>query len=123
MLKGIFTRFFLSGIVFTVLGPCLFWLAYPMGPFLAAALAEVAVHSVRYFTFKRFVFRAEMGYKVSIVRYLVSALPLTLAGFTSVAVFRNVLDRTALVLASTAISVVVGFLWSRFVYSQPLQRK
>ena len=123
MAKNTFTRYGLSGVVFTLLGPGIFWVAYPVGPFLAAALAEVAVHSVRFFTFKRFVFRAEMGYQVSILRYLVSALPLTLAGFTSVAVFRNVLDRTALVLASTVISVVVGFLWSRFVYSQPLQRK
>ena len=93
-----------------------------MGPFLAATLAEVAIHSVRFFTFRSFVFPAAMGYHVSIPRYLVSALPLTLTGFVSVALFRTVLDRTALTLVSAFISVVVSFLWSRFVYSQPVQR-
>ena len=118
--QSIFTRFFLSGIVFTILGPCLFWLAYPMGPFIAAGLAEVAVHSVRFVTFRIFVFPADMGYRVSFPRYLISALPITLAGLTSVAVFRNVLDRTALTLVSALISVVVGFLWSRFIYTRPV---
>ena len=63
-----------------------------------------------------------MGYLVSLPRYLVSALPLTVAGFTNVALFRHVLDRTALTLVSALISVVIGFLWSRFVYSQPVNR-
>lgn len=63
-----------------------------------------------------------MGYVVSFPRYLVSALPLTLAGFTSVALFGHALDRTALTLVSALISVVIGFLWSRFVYSQPAKR-
>ena len=120
--QSIFTRFFVSGIVFTILGPCLFWLAYPLGPFLAAALAEMAVHSVRFFVFKKFVFPANMGYRISFPRYLVSALPLTLTGLLSVAFFKTILDRTALTLVSALISVMVGFLWSRFVYSQPVQR-
>ena len=120
--QSIFTRFFLSGIAFTILGPCLFWLAYPIGPFLAAALAEVTVHTVRFLAFKTIVFPSNMGYLVSFPRYLVSALPLTVAGFTSVALFRHVLDRTALTLVSALISVVIGFLWSRFVYSQPVNR-
>ena len=63
-----------------------------------------------------------MGYLVSFPRYLVSALPLTVAGFTSVALFRHILDRTALTIVSALISVVIGFLWSRFVYSQPVNR-
>jgi hypothetical protein len=120
--QNIFTRFLLSGIAFTILGPCLFWIAYPIGPFLAAALAEVTVHAVRFLAFRTIVFPANMGYVVSFPRYLVSALPLTLAGFTSVALFGHALDRTALTLVSALISVVIGFLWSRFVYSQPAKR-
>lgn len=61
-----------------------------------------------------------MGYQVSIPRYLVSALPLTMTGFVSVALFKTILDRTALTLVSAFISVVVGFLWSRFIYRQPV---
>ena len=106
-----------------MLGPCLFWLAYPMGPFQAAALAEVIVHTVRFWTFRTLVFPAERGFHVSLPRYLVSALPLTLGGFTSVALFKHVLDRTDLTLVSALISVVIGFLWSRFVYSHPVNRR
>ena len=105
-----------------MLGPCLFWLAYPMGPFQAAALAEVLVHTVRFLAFKTLVFPADRGYQVSVPRYLVTALPLTLAGLTSIAMLRNRLDRTSLTLASALISIVVGFFWSRFIYSQPVKR-
>ncbi len=105
-----------------MLGPCLFWLAYPMGPFRAAALAEVLVHTVRFLTFRTLVFPADRGYQVSVPRYLVSALPLTLAGLTSVAMLRNVLDRTSLTIAAALISMVVGFIWSRFIYSLPVKR-
>lgn len=121
--QNIFTRFFLSGVLFTLLGPCLFWLAYPLGPFLAVALAELAVHSVRFITFRSFVFPARMGYCVSLPRYVISALPVTLAGFVSVALFRHRFDRTSLTLLTTLNAVVVGFLWSRFVYSRPVSRQ
>lgn len=118
--RNIFTRFFLCGLLFTILGPCLFWLAYPLGPFRAAALAELAVHSIRFFTFRSLVFPARLGYRVSLPRYVISALPVTLAGFASVALFRNRLDRTSLTLLTSFNAMVVGFLWSRFVYSRPI---
>jgi len=93
-----------------------------MGPFQAAALTEVSVHTVRFLTFRTLVFPADRGYQVSVSRYLVSALPLTLAGLTSVAMLRNVLDRTSLTIAAALISMVVGFIWSRFIYSLPVKR-
>ncbi len=117
-----FVRFGLSGVVFTLLGPGLFWLTYPLGPFVAVAVAELIAHALRFITFRRFVFPAKKGYRVSLARYVVSALPVSLAGVLAVAFLRNRLDRTMLTLSVTAISLGVGFLWSRFVYSQPVAK-
>ena len=63
-----FLRFRLTGILFTILGPGLFWLAYPWGPFRAIALAEKTVHKVRFLTFRKVVSLAYMGYRVNLRR-------------------------------------------------------
>lgn len=118
-----FVRFGLSGVVFTILGPGLFWLAYPLGPFVAVAVAELSAHALRFITFRRFVFPAQKGYRVSLLRYVLSALPVSLAGVLAVALLRNRLDRTMLSLSVAAIALGVGFLWSRFVYSQPVAKR
>lgn len=112
-----FLRFGLSGVVFTVLGPSLFWLAYPLGPFVAVAVAELLVHALRFATFRFLVFPTHRGYRVSLQRYILSALPVSLAGMLTVALFRNRLDRTTLTLTGAFIALGVGFLWSRYVYS------
>ncbi len=114
-----FVHFFLSGVVFTVLGPCLFWLAYPLGPFLALAIAEVSCHILRYLSFRHLVFPRGHGFHVSVPRYIVAAIPTTLTSIVVVALFRNVVGRTTLTLIGTLLSVSIGFLWSRFVYKQP----
>lgn len=115
-----FLRFGLSGVVFTILGPALFWLAYPLGAFVAVALAELTVHTIRFATFRTLVFPAHKGYRVSLPRYVLSALPVSLTGVIVVALFRNRLDRTMLTLTGGGISLVVGFAWSRYVYSRPV---
>jgi len=108
-----FLRFGLNGVVFTILGPALFWLAYPLGPFVAVAVAEVTAHALRFLTFRSFVFPARRGYTVSLPRYVVSALPVSLTGVIVVALFRNRLDHTTLTLTGALIALVVGFVWSR----------
>lgn len=113
-----FIRFSLSGIVFTILGPCIFWIAYPLGPFLALAMAEASCHVLRYLSFRHLVFPRGHGFHVSVPRYIVAAIPTTLTGIVVVAVFRNVLGRTTLTLIGALLSVSVGFLWSRFVYKK-----
>ena len=118
-----FLRFGLSGMVFTILGPALFWLAYPLGPFVAVAVAEISVHALRFAIFRKLVFPAHRGYRVSLPRYVVSALPVSLAGVVTVALFRNRLDRTTLTLTVALIALVVGFAWSRYVYSQPVANR
>ena len=117
-----FLRFGLTGIVFTILGPGLFWLAYPLGPLRAVALAEITVHTVRFLTFRIVVFPADKGYRVNLRRYALSALPVSLTGLASVALLQNHLDRTTLTLMGTLIAVIVGFLWSRFIYALPTQK-
>jgi putative flippase GtrA len=121
--RSAFLRFGLSGVVFTILGPSLFWLAYPLGPFVAVAVAELSVHALRFATFRMVVFPAEKGYRVSLPRYVVSALPVSLTGLIVVALFRNRLDRTALTLTGALIALVVGFVWSRYVYSRPVAKR
>lgn len=121
--RSAFLRFGLSGVVFTLLGPSIFWLAYPLGPFLAVGVAELSVHAVRFATFRALVFPAHRGYRVSLPRYVVSALPVSITGVIVVALFRNRLDRTALTLTGALIALVVGFVWSRYVYSQPVAKQ
>jgi hypothetical protein len=104
--------------VFTFIGPYLFWTAYPLGAFVALAIAEACVHTLRFFAFRSVVFPANNGYRVTAWRYLLSALPVSLAGFMCVAALRTVLDRTALTAVTTLISIIVGFTWSRFVYTR-----
>lgn len=108
-------------MVFTLLGPGLFWLAYPLGPFRAVALAEMATHTVRFLTFRILVFPAHKGYRVSLRRYVLSALPVSLTGLASVALLQNHLDRTTLTLTGALIAVLVGFLWSRYVFALPVR--
>lgn len=117
-------RFGLSGMVFTCLGPLMFWLAYPLGPFMAVTVAELLVHTIRFAAFRAVVFPAHKGFKVSLPRYVISVLPVSLAGILSVALFRNRLDRTALTLTGSLVSLMVGFAWSRYVYThQPASEK
>ena len=118
-----FVRFGLSGVVFTIIGPSLFWLAYPLGPFVAVAVAELLVHMIRFATFRSLVFPARKGYRVSLLRYVVSALPASLAGVLTVALFQGRLDRTTLTLIVALIAVVFGFLWSRYVYCKPVGKR
>jgi hypothetical protein len=110
----------MTGVVFSILGPALFWLAYPLGPFVAVILAELAVHMVRFQAFRYIVFPANQGYRVNPRRYLAAALPISVAGFVSVALLRHHLGRTSLTLATTAISMAVGFAWSRYIYTKPI---
>lgn len=117
-----FLRFCLTGVVFTFLGPFLFWTAYPLGAFIALAIAETCVHALRFFTFRSVVFPANHGYRVTAWRYLISALPVSLTSLVCVAALRTVLDRTALTVVTALISIVVGFTWSRYVYTHRSSR-
>ena len=81
-------RFGLSGLVFTILGPGIFWVTYPLGPFVAVAVAELSVHALRFATFRTLVFPENRGYRVSLPRYVLWAVPVSLGGLFGVVVFR-----------------------------------
>ena len=117
--NGAFIRFCLSGVFFTTLGPGLLWLSYPLGAFIAVGISEVLAHSLRFVSFRCFVFPASKGYKVTVNRYILSAVPISLANLLTVTLLRNQLDRTTLAFSVALISISVGFLWSRFVYTLP----
>ena len=116
MAKHTFTRYGLSGVVYTLLGAGIFWLVYPAGPFLVLGIAEGNCHLLRYLSFRYLVFPRSHGFHVSVPRYIVAAIPTTLTGIVVVAISRNLLGRTTLTLLLALFTVSVGFLWSRFVY-------
>jgi putative flippase GtrA len=114
-----FIRFCLSGIFFTILGPGLLWIVYPLGVFVAVGLSELISHSLRYASFRLFVFPPAKGYRVTIRRYILSAAPVSMANLLTAALLKNQADRTTLTLTVAFISISVGFIWSRFVYTLP----
>lgn len=118
-MRATFGRYGISGLAFTLIGPSLFWLAYPAGPFFAWAFAEVSCHIMRFTTFRYFVFPRRKGYRVSIPRYLVSIMPTSLSTLALVGALGSVLSRNALALAATLVSATVGFLCSNYIYANP----
>ena len=122
-IRSTFSRYSAAGIFFTFLGPSLFWLTYPRGPFIAAATAELTTHLLRFYTFRFYVFPAEMGYRVSAYRYIASALPVSLIGLITVAALHKHFGRTITTISCTAIAIVCGFFWSRYVYGRSNQRE
>jgi len=123
MISHSFTRYGLNGIAFTILGPALFWLAYPMGAFIALGLAEATCHVLRYFSFRFLVFPSRQGYRVSIGRYIVSIVPTVTAGAVIVALFKGVIGRTELTVLGAATSLIVGYAWGTFVYKHKISTR
>ncbi|MCP9930323.1 hypothetical protein KBY82_05960 [Cyanobium sp. AMD-g] len=123
MISHSFTRYGLNGIAFTILGPAIFWLAYPMGAFLALGIAEATCHILRYFSFRFLVFPKSQGYRVSIPRYIISVVPTIAAGVITVAMFKGMIGRTELTALGALISLIVGYAWSTFVYTQKISSR
>ena len=46
----------------------------------SVAVPELVVHALRFGIFRKLVFPAQLGYRVSLPRYVLSALPVRLAG-------------------------------------------
>lgn len=115
-----FMRFGFCGLVFTVLGPALFWFAYPLGSLVAVIFAELSAHSLRYLIFRSIVFPVKKGYRVNLSRYLASALPVTIVCVVAVGLLSNTLNRTELTLTGSILSLLLGFFWSRYIYTKPI---
>ena len=113
------TRYSLNGLLFAAMGPAVFWLLYPLGPLTAWLLAEAGCHLLRFISFRLVVFPGDRGFLVSPRRYLIAMCPLTLIGLLTVALLRDHLDRTQLTLFGAAISLSLGYLINRLIYSRP----
>jgi hypothetical protein len=80
---------------------------------LSRQIEALRMGGLRRVLFRRLVFPAYKGYRLSLPRLVLSALPVSLTGVIVVALFRNRLDRTTLTLTVALIALVVGFVWSR----------
>jgi len=112
-------RYLISGVVFTIFGPTLFWLLYPFGAMLGLVLSVSVAHTARYFVFRVFVFTRNQGYRVSPLRYLISICPAVLAEFLVTSLTYRFFSRTVVVALATGVSICIGYLSSKYIFSRP----
>ncbi|KZR68777.1 GtrA-like protein [Prochlorococcus marinus str. MIT 1313] len=112
-------RYLISGVVFTIFGPTLFWLLYPLGAMLGLAVSITVAHAARYFVFRVFVFTRNQGYRVSPIRYLMSICPAVLAEFFVTSMTYRFFSRTVVVALATGVSICIGYLSSKYIFSRP----
>ena len=112
-------RYLISGVVFTIFGPTLFWLLYPLGAMLGLAVSVCVAHTARYFVFKVFVFTRKQGFRVSPLRYLISICPAVLAEFLVTSLTYRLFTRTVVVVLATGVSICIGYLSSKYIFSRP----
>ena len=112
-------RYLISGVVFTIFGPTLFWLLYPLGAMLGLAVSITVAHTARYFVFRVFVFTHNQGYRVSPIRYLMSICPAVLAEFLVTSMTYRFFSRNVVVALATAVSICIGYLSSKYIFSRP----
>ena len=111
-------RYLISGVVFTILGPTLFWLLYPFGAMLGLAVSITVAHTARYFVFRVFVFTRNQGYRVSPFRYLMSICPAVLAEFLVTSLTYRLFSRTVVVALATGFSICIGYLSGKYIFSR-----
>ena len=111
-----YTSYSLCGGVFSVVGPLVFWLLYPLGPFAAVLLTEAIMHLARYRAFK-ILFRKSDGYKVLPGRYVASITPVVLANVAASSLLYRHVGREVLIVICTLTSMTVGFLWTIHIMS------
>jgi hypothetical protein len=117
--KHSFTHYGLRGIVFTLLGPGIIWLGYPVaGPLLPLANVEGSCHVLRFLSIRHHFFPRSPGFQVSLSRYVVVRIPHLLTGIVVVAIFRDLRGQTTPTPLIVLFSVSVGLPWSCSVYKQ-----
>ena len=114
-------RYLISGIGFTAFGPTVFWLLYPVGATKAIVIAELVIHSIRYTVFKLYVFRGRDGYEVTLIKYILSTIPVVLVTVLTVVIFQRWVGREYLTILTTIMSAALGFLVSKGIYKRSLK--
>lgn len=108
---NVLSRYVLWGIFFTLLGPCLFILLFPIGPIAAAYTTEMAIHSLRYNIYKNYVFTKKDAYKVTITRYIRACIPISTANICLTGLMSLITnDRIAISVTVTGASVGLGLI-------------
>ena len=118
-----FNLFFLyvcNGIFFTIFGPTLFWLAYPLGPVLSVLSSDFVVHTLRFYSFKLFVFRNSRKYNVNARSYFLSILPNLVFRLILMRLLYDFYDRTILTMVMAFVSIVVGFISSEYIFKKSI---
>jgi hypothetical protein len=116
-----YLRFLLTGVVFTLTGPTLFYLvAQILTPLLASLLVEISMHSMRCLVYNRFVFSSK---GTGIRTYLTAAVPLSLFNLAIVFLFENSLPLWQLALSIGFLSATLGYAWSRLCYRYDLSSR
>jgi len=112
-------RFFLSGALFTYLGPFLFYHLYYIGPILALLIVELLVHILRFSLYKSFVFSGG-NFAVTPSRYIQAILPVLLANLLVVSSLAPYTSRLTVILVSLSISTFLGYLSSSASFKKHL---
>jgi hypothetical protein len=114
-------RFLLTGAVFTLSGPSLFYLlAKSLPPVLASAIVEVSMHSIRCLVYNRFVFSSG---GTGVRTYLTAAVPLSLFNLALVFFAQKYLPLWQLALLIGLQSATLGYLWSKLCYRYDLSSR
>ena len=106
----------INGIIFTLIGPYVFWMLYPLGPFLSVFTTDFLLHLCRFNSFKYFVFKSSSGYQVTITSYLSVILPVFILRLAIIQIFHPSFSRTILTILLTAITILSGFIFSQIAF-------
>jgi hypothetical protein len=109
-------HYLIGGAFFTLLGPSVFWLLYPAGPLVAALLTEISCHTIRYLCFKHFIYPVNKGFRVTVLRYIGSVIPVSLLGLTAITILSSYLNRLQLTAMLLTMSIALGIIINSFTY-------
>ncbi len=115
---GRFVPYLGNGIIFTLLGPTIFWYCYPLGPTFSVLTSDLIIHTLRYKSFRQFVFPKEKGFNVTKRGYLLTQLPTLTLRLASVEVLYYHLGRKSLTIVITLVTIVFGYIMSRLVFKK-----
>lgn len=116
-----YARFLLTGAVFTLAGPALFYgMALNLAPLLASLLTEISMHSARCVLYNRFVFSSAGS---GIRTYLTAAVPLSLINFGLVFFLQRLLPLWQIAVLIGLQGATLGYLWSRVCYRYDLSAR
>ncbi|MEY4353978.1 MAG: hypothetical protein RLZZ609_2219 [Cyanobacteriota bacterium] len=116
-----YLRFLLTGVVFTISGPSLFYfVALSLPPLLASFIVEVVMHSIRCLVYNRFVFSSGGS---GVRTYLTAAVPISLFNLGLVFFLQKTLQLWQLALLIGLLSATLGYMWSKLCYRYDLSSR